>query len=336
VVYARDMRAAILATLVVVSPAMAHADGGENKAAAAAAFDAGKKAMADGQTAEACQQFQKSQDLDPQYGTEYNLAICDEALGKLASAYGLYDELSGKDANAKRKADSKDRAKKLKPRLTQLTLVVHDPSPQLTVKRDDQDVTLMVGVTTPVDPGKYTFTASAPGRKTWSAPVDLSAEGATITVDIPALEADDNVVTELPKDLHHDERPAIEHHATKTSHTRKWVGIGAAATGVVATAVGVVFGLQARSSTDDAKKACGGALDPCTGDVQAAQGHIDDARKKANLADIFCGAGLAVAAAGVIVWLTAPSGSSDTADEHAMLVPTIGPDGAGLALDGHF
>jgi hypothetical protein len=343
----RTPRLLAFTTLLVLGTAgRAHAQSSENKAAAAAAFEKAKELMDGGDTAGACEQFERSQELDAEFGTQYNLALCYQQLGKLASAYGEFDELAGKDTNAKRKAKAKAYAAQLKPRLTSLTLIVNDPAPQLVVARDDQDITLLVGVTTPVDPGVYTFEASAPGRKTWSQKVDLTAEGATITVEIPLLAeevADPGDGDDGGDDDDDDggqgagaHRPAV---AKKAHHGggkgRTLIGLVTAGTGAVATGVGLFFGFQASGHTSDAKDACGGALDPCTGDVVAAQADIKSARSAAMLSNIFVGVGLVAVAAGVVVWLTAP-GDDDRDEHHATLVPVVNAEGGGLVLDGAF
>src|SRR5687768_9086047 len=117
---------AMVVVAAVVGMSAAALAQSENKAAADAAFERGKKLMDEGKTVEACAEFKRSQELDPQLGTQYNLALCYQKVGKLASAYGEFAELAEKDTKAKRKADAKKQAAKLKPRLTQLTLIVND------------------------------------------------------------------------------------------------------------------------------------------------------------------------------------------------------------------
>jgi hypothetical protein len=68
-----------------------------------------------------------------------------------------------------------------------MRLVLRKPAPEATVTRDSLDVTPLVGKTTPVDPGKYTFVAKAPGREPQTVEVALDKEGETIDVDIPEL-----------------------------------------------------------------------------------------------------------------------------------------------------
>jgi len=336
------MRTAIFALVVLCVPVVAGAQT-EKKAAAAAAFDHAKQLRAAGKTEEACAEFQRSQQLDPQLGTQYNLALCYETLGKLASAYVELDELSARDTNPKRRADARKRKTALAARLTRLTVIVHDPPPRLTVRRGDVDVTPLIGVTTPIDPGVYVFRAEAPGRARWEQQVDLTAEGATITVDIPPLGPEGGATepaTGEPTGGGAIEPPGGSGAAAPRDEgggpgQREILGMSIGGAGVVATGVGLLFGFQAKGLKDDATTLCGGQLDPCTTNYTAAKAKMDDARGKAMLANIFVGVGLAAVATGVALYLTAPDDDTDT-DHATALVPVAGPDGFGLALDGRF
>jgi hypothetical protein len=169
------------------------------RAEAAAAFRRGRELMAKGDTAAACREFETSMKLDPENGTLYNLAVCHEALGKLASAWTELRELAETDSNAGRRKEAARRAAALEPRLTRMRLVLAKPAPQAVVTRNDVDVTPLVGQTTVVDPGRYTFVAKAPGREPATIEVALDREGETIVVEIPALAEVAGGHTELPE-----------------------------------------------------------------------------------------------------------------------------------------
>jgi hypothetical protein len=175
------------------------------KAEADAAFRRGRALMAKGETEKACAEFEASMKLDPERGTLYNLGICHEQLGKLASAWSEFRELAESDTNAERRKDSSRRAAALEPRLIRMRLVLRKPAPDATVTRDNLDVTPLVGKTTPVDPGKYTFVAKAPGRESQTLEVALDKEGETIDVDIPELAVEGGTTQ---KRHHDDEEPA--------------------------------------------------------------------------------------------------------------------------------
>lgn len=157
------------------------------KPEAVAAFQRGKELEKQGKVAEACAEFEVSMRLDPQSGTLYNLALCHEQLGKVASAWSEFKELAETDKNPARAKDSAKRAAALDKKLTRMRIVVATPIDGLVIKRDGVDVTVMVGKDTPVDPATYTFVASAPGFTDATFEADLTAPGATIDVTVPAL-----------------------------------------------------------------------------------------------------------------------------------------------------
>jgi hypothetical protein len=91
--------------------------------------------------------------------------------------------------------------------------------------------------------------------------------------------------------------------------------------------------LLARSTYNDALTAhCGGSKTGCDADGLTI---THDARNKANLATIVVGAGAAITAVGVILYVTAPS--TQPRGEHALRVtPSAGPGAMGVVLDGRF
>jgi hypothetical protein len=145
--------------------------------------------MEKGQTAEACAAFEASMRLEPARGTLYNLGLCHEKLGKLASAWSELEELARTDTNEARAKDARQRAAALLPRLPRMHLVVSAPADGLVVTRDHVDVTPLVGKDTPVDPGRYTFEARVADREPYTVEVDLTAEGKQVEVVIPELRA---------------------------------------------------------------------------------------------------------------------------------------------------
>jgi len=169
--------------LIALLGGRAHAQ----RAEADVEFQRGRALLAKGDIAEACAAFEASMKLDPERGTLYNLGLCHEKLGKLASAWSELEELSRTDTNEARARDAKAHAAALLPRLPRMHLVVESAADGLVVMRDNVDVTPLVNKQAPVDPGKYTFEARAPGRQTFTLEVDLTTEGKTVEVEIPAL-----------------------------------------------------------------------------------------------------------------------------------------------------
>lgn len=153
-------------------------------------FDEGRALMKEGKYADACPKFEKSLSLDPALGTELNLADCYEKLGKTASAWSTFTSCADHakaNGAADREKFARDRAKSIEPKLMKLSIEA-SKQPGLVVKRDDIVVGEgLWGVAVPVDPGKHTVTASAPGKKSWGTTVSLGDEGKTVVLKVPLL-----------------------------------------------------------------------------------------------------------------------------------------------------
>jgi hypothetical protein len=296
-----------VAMVCIVAGALIARPAAAQKADATAAFQRGQQLKRDGKTAEACAAFALSMKLDAQYGTQYNLALCYLALGRTASAWAELDELSNKDPNPARRADAAKRAQDLRPRLTRVWVKLAQPVTSLQVSRDDIDITALIGAPAPVDPGVHRFVARAPGRRDWSAEIDVAGEGKTVEVVVPPLA----VAVRPPAPVTEPGAPSVVREDAPPSppgRTRRIVGITAFSVGVVGLAVGSVYGFRALAKGDDARRECGGEIAQCTGDTATAQRLIDDGRSAAKISNAALIAGGVLAAAGVVLYVTAPRG----------------------------
>lgn len=328
----RSFVVALVVLVMGASSASAQGDDdAQKKAAAEAAFRRGKELLATDAPA-ACEAFKQSMQLDPQFGTQYNLALCYVQIGRLASGWGELTELAAKDTNTARRADAAKRAKALEPRLVRLLIVIEDKVPGMVVMRDDSDVTAFMGVATPVDPGMSKLSATAPGYKPWTIDVTIAGEGSTITVDVPPLEK----APEPPpppdggKDVFRQAPPppVVDLDPGKG---RRRLGMIIGGVGVLGLGAGIVFGLGAQGAFDDAAEECGGDVEDCRGDTGAAQDEIDSASSQALLSNIGFGVGAAALVGGAVLYLTAPK-----AIEQATVTPTFGEGSAGVVVRGRF
>ena len=310
-----------------------------DKAAAQAAFDQGKALEKSGKWADACPMFEKSQANDPELGTEFNLADCDEHVGKLASAWAAYTELAQRDTNPGRKAESAKRAAAIQPRLIKLLISVRSPVAGLKVTRNGEDVSQSVGIESPVDPGEYEIGASADGYKPWSVKVSAKQEGGTVQVTVPELE-------KLPENA----KPAGDHDmkplptgpgegvggSVQVSHGHKPLGLYVAAGGGGVAAVGLVFGALAMSKWSTVKNECGGDPNNCTGaNFAQAQKDKSSASTDGNISTVLVGVGAAAAVTGVILYFT--STKDEGPAEHAFqIAPSVTPDGFAVTAVGRF
>jgi len=177
------VKLALLFVIAMAAPTFAQ------KPDASAAFDLAKKLMAQGRIGEACEEFEASMRFEAANGTLYNMALCHEKLGKLATAWTEMKELAANDSNAARAKDAAKHAAALMPRLTRMHIVA-PKTPNTAIERDGKDVTSFVGTDEPVDPGSYKFVARAPGYQPQTMTVEVRGEGKTVDVTIPELVAE--------------------------------------------------------------------------------------------------------------------------------------------------
>src|SRR5690348_15501816 len=93
----------VIAAVVLSFSHVARAEG--DKATAEALFSEGRRLMASGDYAAACEKFAASQKHDPGLGTSLNLADCYEKSGRTASAWAEFRDA----ASAAHRVGSKDR-----------------------------------------------------------------------------------------------------------------------------------------------------------------------------------------------------------------------------------
>src|SRR3954471_22884098 len=83
-------------------------------------FSEGLALLKAGKPAAACPKFEESDALDPALGTEFDLADCEEQLGKLAKAYSTFRRVeigADKAGKAERQKQAHDRAEALLPKI---------------------------------------------------------------------------------------------------------------------------------------------------------------------------------------------------------------------------
>jgi hypothetical protein len=139
---------------------------------------------------EACPKLEESLRLQPRPGAHYNLADCNEHLGKLATAWTGFLEVAAqwKTANEfEREKIARKRAQALEPRLSKIVIDVPNAPDGLEVKRDGVAIQAASWATAlPVDPGAHRVTATVPGKRRWVTTV-TTVEGQTLHVEVPQV-----------------------------------------------------------------------------------------------------------------------------------------------------
>lgn len=295
-----------------------HGAHAEPSPAAEQAFARGKDALTVGKYAEACAAFEDSHRLDPQPVTLFNIALCDEQLGKLASALAIYTQLVEHDDTPARRAKSAEMLGELSVRVPRLEIRVLDPRPGLEIIVNGARALDWKNL--PIDLGTSRIVARAPGVPEWTGEVTARAEGEHLSITI-------SLGTTTAPVARGDGTSAV----SALSGREKLGLVLLVGGGVVALAGGGTFALLARSAWHDAKAVCGGTVCNTPMDLAAGQVFVDSARTRGTIATALVVAGGLVAAGGAIVWITAPGSERKVA-----LAPTGSTSSMGLAVLGTF
>jgi tetratricopeptide (TPR) repeat protein len=308
-----------LAGAIWLLPSAAAAVSAADSAAAQALFDDAKKLMAEGNHAAACPKLEESQRLDPGIGTLFNLANCYEQLGKAASAWSLFLEVAASaraTGQSEREQVARERAAALAPKLAKIVIhVPHaDKTPGVAIKRGDATVGKAAwGSAVPADAGAHTVTASAPGYRTWTSEVTISAGGELLEVTVPELERE----PAAPASTEQVAEPSPAEEAPQPS-LLPWILVGGG------VAVGIGGGVTALLAADKANSAAD----------ERDRDAYDSAKTIVLIGDVLIGVGAATAIAGVA--LLAASGSSPPGDTAWRAAPWVGESSAGAMLRGRW
>jgi hypothetical protein len=320
---------------LVLGLALPAAAWGQASPQAEALFRNGKQLMKDGKLAEACVAFEGSERAEHNVATILSLADCREKNHQYASAWALFLQADSQTRTDPSKAvlnkTAKTRALALEPRMSYLTINVPDESriAELVVTRDGTPVDRAEwNRAIPADGGDHVVAGKAPGHESWSTTVTLKPEADKQAVEVPRFKA-------LPEIVNKPAQNALVQPLRRADEpdpltTRRKIGLGVAAGGVVAAGVGIFFGLDARNLRNEAVATCPPSA--CTLAAAAdAQDKNDRARSHALYANLGFGIAGAAVTAGVVLWFIGkPESPSAVA-----VAPQVGAAN-GLAIMGRF
>jgi len=311
----QHLRAAVTTLAILTSAGTASAD--EKTQRADQLFEEGK-AMLDKDLAGACAKFEESLKFNSQaIGTLLNVALCDEKLGRFASAIAKFTE--ARDRAKEQSMDVHLKAAEqhilaLTDKVPHVTLKFSEPPlPQTSIVIDGKLIPFDTIANHPIDPGAHDVVVSAPGHLAFKAPFELTAG-----------EAKDLAIPRLEKSV-----------TVKVKSSRRTIGKITTATGIAALGTGVVLGLIAKSDYDAATETC----DRITVDGEqvwqcdsAGFAGTRSARTLGTVGTVVGGLGLAAVGVGAFLWLRGPKDS----EPRVSVRPQLGPDGVGIAAVGHF
>ncbi|MEP6862245.1 MAG: hypothetical protein ABJE66_16595 [Deltaproteobacteria bacterium] len=328
-----------LAVVLVAVSSVVHAgppsaaEAKKNAKKAAADAKRGRALMKAHKYADACPKLEESQQLSPSLVTERTLAECDVHIGKLASALAAYRDVIAREPSSKRRKAAVDLVAKLDLRVPRIIVNVEADAE---VMLDDAPLAA-TAQGAPVDFGRHEIVATKPGRVEFRKSVAITDEGQVVTInaklpeETPTVAANANANGKSPTPTPTPTPvPPPKPRAEPTSHRRAY-GVATISVGGAGLVTGVVFGALARSKWNAAKAICGGSTTCMTqGEATAASTLGAQAHSRATLSTIFSIAGGAVAAAGIVLYATAPR-------DHEVRVSALpATDGGTLVVSGRF
>lgn len=320
-----------LITIASLEAMPAHAQ--TNASAAQLLFDEAKALTKKGDFAAACPKFVESHRLDPAGGTILHAADCHQSAGQLATAWTEYNvalSFAVRDKRADREKVAREQIAVLAPQLGKLVLTF---TPEARAQQG-----LRIGVDRvpldaagwdapiPLDRGPHTIELRAEGRRPTTVEVNVQ-DGATAKVAVVELGPEAPAMTSSPQPS-----STTSEAPQDPGRGRRTLSLAIAGAGVVGLAVGGVFGVKAMSIGDQSGSC---KLGPNgNGCPQSAVDDQESARSAATISTIAFIAGGALAAAGAVLYLTAPKATTSASARLPRLVATPTSSGALFTLQG--
>jgi hypothetical protein len=314
---ARRLDLAIVALVVIARSTGAHADGTPTPAPkvekADQLFAEGKALMASN-LLQACDKFDQSLRENPAaLGTLLNVALCDEKLGRVASAVAKFSEARDRAKEqglVEHERAAEEHIAALEPAVPHLSIELRQPLPETKVLIDDRVVALHQLADVAVDPGERIIVVSAPARLPYRAKlVVVRAERRTVVI------------------------PALARSVTVTSSRRR-IGQIVTIAGIAGIGAGLGIGVYADRLYD--KQFDDGLCERLPqGDFCNTVGQSRTARAESlgNVGTVVGITGAAIAVVGAYLWIRSPSSSSS---EAVTVVPQLDADSLGIAALGRF
>jgi hypothetical protein len=290
---------------------------------AVAFFDEGRRLMAAEDYAGAIPKLEQSLKATRTVGALLNLGRCYEQVGRIASAWATYRAGASlaRELHDAREADGNRFAEAVRGKVSTLTIDAHAVDGVTGLEMTLDGVALGAaarGEAVPIDAGMHVVEASAPHKKKATTSVEVGKDGARATLAIPPLEdAPDS--TQAPGSV-----------LEQPSSTQRTVGLALGIGGLALTAAGAATGAMAISKHNQATASCSTYPDHCSS-TGAADAPNHDSQTFATLSTVgFIGGGVLIAA-GVVLFLSAPSAAPSTGTFH--VAPWIGSRGGGAAAE---
>jgi hypothetical protein len=275
---------ALALSFALSRPMPVAADEETASALALALFREGRALVESGRISEACPKFRESLKLEFALGTLLNLAECEAAAGRTATAWARFGELEERARRAgqtDRESYAKGKKEELALRLPKLEIQVVPAGTKIDrVVIDDAEVgPESLGTPLPVNPGEVKVTVWS-GRRAFESSRTIPDAAGTYPLDL-RVEAVPTTTSE----------PGIDGRAV--------AGWTLFALGLAGVGVGTYFGARAIELRDESNEGCTGTT--CT---DAGLAAFDDGRFHADGATVAFSTGGPILAAGIgiLIW----------------------------------
>lgn len=276
----------------------------ETQAAARVLFTEARAQMDRGDYEGAEAKLEQAYKMFPGKGIAYQLALCYEHDGKVASAWARYSEVAAAErrvGDEARAAIADERAAAVSSRVPHLRIVMDGAPPDASAWRDGNEIARGGwGTALPVDPGHHVVLARASGYRDWQ--VDLSLrEGESVDVTPVLVAADPPLAEGRVPDASIDRAPAT-HGAPRAFRTAALVS---GVTGLVTLTGGVAMVIASSSIYSASNAYCDASTNLCNStrgvDLRSQSLVWGDA------ATVTLITGAVALAAGIVLWVLAPS-----------------------------
>ncbi len=320
------MRSLVALTITLASLGVAHAqetsgpEGTEDHLKADQLFADASKLKAEGKTAQACAKYDEALSYNKTaIGTLLNVALCREEAGRVATALELFTQardLARENDRPEHLAAAEEHITKNEALVPHLAIAFAELLPNTKLVIDDKVYPITSASDIRIDPGTRHVVVTAPGRL----PYDTSVE----------VRAQQHKAIAIPK---------LAEPTTVVNKGRITIGKIVTFSGAGLVVTGVVIGLVAKRRYDaqigplgSGKNCTDGETPMCNAEGFQKTGN---ALTLGNVGTVVGIAGGVAIGIGAYLWFFAPKDKAP-AERQVNLVPTIGPDGAGITAVGRF
>ena len=309
------MRTLVVLAIVVGSGGLAA--GEEDPGKADKIFEAAQKLKEQGKTAEACKMYEEALTYNRSaVGTLLNVALCHEQAGRYATAVKFYTQahdLAREHSLEEHRKAAEERLAAASPLVAHLAIAFAETAPNMKLVIDEEVISVDKTDDIVLDPGSHHIVVTAPGRVPWETTVQVEKSKAK-AIAVPKLG-----------------------YPVTVRKGRRTVGMVMTGIGAAATLTGIGLGFFAFRKYDAqiGDMTMGANCSDTKPPMCNAKGYTEtnDAITIATFGTYIGVAGVAIAGAGVYLWLFGPK---PTGERNVVVVPTLAPESAGLSAIGRF